>query len=114
MNQITTLTDDADQRMFYTLADGSAVQMEFVYRPAIQRWSVSLSYGSLSLSGYLLCAGPNVLRQWRNLVPFGMAVASLDGQDPVAIDDFTTGRVQVFMIEGQEVEDVESQVIGAP
>jgi hypothetical protein len=116
MNQIVTLSDDADQQVFYALPDGTVATLQFTYRAGLQRWSFSVSYtgpnASLDLNGVVLCVHPNTLRQWKNLIPFGMAVVSLDGYDPVALNDFTTGRIQIFMLTQSEVAMVESQVIG--
>lgn len=113
MNQINTLSDDADQQVYYALPDGTVATLQFTYRSAIQRWSLDLSYGTVTLKGFNLCVHPNILRQWRNLIPFGMAIVSTDGQDPVAINDFLTGRITVFMLLQEEVAEVETQVLGA-
>lgn len=114
MQQINTLTNDADQLMIVPLADGSELQLEFIYRPAIQRWVVNVSHPLLELKGFNVCLGPNILRQWRNLVPFGLAITATDGLDPVDISDFVTGRVSVFILSAAEVQQVEDEILNAP
>lgn len=110
MNQVTILSDDADQLAFFPLADGSLLQLEFVYRPGIQRWTVNVTHPLLTLNGYVLCVSANILRQWRNLIPFGIAVTSSDGYDPVDINDLTNGRVSVFILTAAEVQLAESEI----
>jgi hypothetical protein len=114
MNQLTILSNDADQLCFVPLSDGSIVQLEFVYRPGIQRWTVSINHPQLLLNGYMLCVSPNLLRQWRNLIPFGLAVTSIDGYDPVDVNDLTNGRISVYVLTPAEVQQVESQILQAP
>lgn len=111
MQQIDNLSDDADQLLTMTLTDVSDVQLEFIYLPAIQRWSMNLSHPNLTLHGFNLGVGPNVLRQWRELIPFGMAILSTDGLDPVDISDFANGRITVNILTPDEVALVESEVL---
>lgn len=113
MNQLTILSNDADQLMFVQLDDGSIAQLEFICRPAIQRWSLSVVHPNLVVNNIELAVFPNILRQWRNLIPFGMAVTSIDGVDPIDINDFINGRVQVYVLNADDVLNVESQIMGA-
>ena len=112
MKQIATLSSDADQLVYMILDDGTTLSLEFVYRPAIQRWSLSLVHSKLTLNGYNLCLGPNILRQWKKLVPFGLAVTSTDGEDPVDVSDFESGRISVFLLSEDETAQVESEILG--
>ena len=114
MNQLTILSSRADQKAFIPLADGSLLQLEFIYRPGIQRWTVDVTHPLLTLTGYILCVAPNILRQWRNLISFGIAVTSTDGYDPVEINDFVDGRVSVYILSSAEVSLVESEILSAP
>lgn len=108
MQQLINLSDEADQVVTYVLPDGSLLTLEFIYRPGIQRWSFNLSHPSLTLNGVNLTLGPNLLRQWRNVCAFGMAVTSTDQGDPALIDDFTSGRIGIFMLSSDEVAEVET------
>ncbi len=114
MQQLNNLTNDANQLMTFTLTDGSDLKLVFIYRPAIQRWSLNVSHALLTLNGVNLCLGPNILRQWRNIVPFGLAVLSKDGLDPVDISDFQTGRITVYVLTPEEVQQVENEVLVNP
>jgi len=113
VRQITTISTDADQLIYMTLDDGSVLSMEFIYRPAIQRWSLNISHPKLTLNGFVLCVGPNILRQWRKLIPFGLAVTSSDGQDPVDINDFEFGRISLFLLSASEIDQTEKEILKA-
>lgn len=115
MQQLNTLTDDADQIITVVLLDGSTVSLEFVYRPAIQRWTMNLTYGTtLVLNGYNLAVGPNILRPWKNLIPFGMAILSVSGLDPINLTDFLDGSVTVNVLSAAEVQQVEALLAPVP
>lgn len=110
MQQLNTLTDDADQVLTMSLPDGSVLKMEFIYRAGVQRWVVNISHPLLALNGFNLALGPNVLRAWRNLISFGMLITAVDQVDPVQISDFLTGRVGVYILTADEVAQVESEL----
>ena len=115
MNQINVLDNGADQIVNVILGDGSTAAIEFVFLPRIQRWAFNVQHPALptgKLNGLILCCHPNIIRQWRNILPFGLAVASVDGIDPFNIDDFSASRVSVYTLSAEEVLEVENQFFG--
>jgi hypothetical protein len=115
LNQITILSNNADQQVFIPLTDGSLLQLEFIYRPRIQRWEITVTHPDLPggvASGMILCVSPNIMRPWKNLLSFGIAVLSTDGYDPVDINDFSNNRISVYVLTEDEVQMVENQIIG--
>ncbi len=113
MQKITNLADEADQITNIVLGDGSVVSFEFIYRPTIERWSFSFLHPNLEVDGMILCAGPNILRDYRNIIPFGLGCYTTDGADPFYIEDFTSGRVTLFVLDVSEVYFFETSVYGA-
>ncbi len=109
---ISNLSDEADQISKVVLDDGSVAAFEFFYRPAIERWMMSVSHPDLVVNLINLCAGPNVLRSWRNVIPFGLACVSTDGADPFYIEDFASGRITLYVLNQAEVAAVEATVFG--
>lgn len=113
-SQITNLTNFADQVTQIQLSDGSVATMELIYQGAAERWIMNISYGSFVKNGLNVCTYPNVLRQWKNILPFGLMFATADQTDPFDINDFSTGRVSVFLLDSTDVASVESQIFGGP
>jgi hypothetical protein len=113
MFQLTTLTIQPNQLITTPLSDGSTAQLQFIYRPAIQRWSVDIAYGTFSAKGLILSTHPNLLRIWRNVIPFGLQVVTVDGTDPFRLDDFSTGRVVIYILDGTndntDLDDTEAE-----
>lgn len=110
MQQITNLSDEADQLTKIVLGDGSIATFEFIYLPAIERWVYSVSHPDLTVNRLILCMGPNVLRDFRNIIPFGLACYTTDGADPFYIEDFSSGRVTLYVLDASEVAFFEESV----
>lgn len=111
MQLLTNLTDAADQLMTLTLDDGSTLQLELIYRPNIQRWSANITHPLLTLVGYNLAMSPNILRPWRNLIPFGIAIDSTIGLDPIAIEDWADGNSLIYILNASDVAFVETNIL---
>ena len=111
MFQITNLTASGNQTSTIVLEDGSTVTLTFIYRPAVQRWTVDVTRGTFVAKGLGLTTHPNLLRPWRKIIPFGLQVTTKDGTDPFMADDLQSGRVIINMLDssagGTDLEDVE-------
>lgn len=113
---INNLTAAAVQTSTALLSDGSAVTLTFRYRPAVQRWTVDVERGTFIARGIGLATNPNLLRLWRRVIPFGLAVSTVDGTDPFMADDLAAPapRVTVTMLDNTgtltDVDDVEAAI----
>ena len=112
MLQISNLTDNANQQTTSLLSDNSSVVFSFRFLPVVQRWVMDISYGDFAIKGMNLCIHPNLLRTFRQRIPFGLACVAPDGVDPFDINDFINGRILLFILDnsggGTEVEEVEA------
>lgn len=113
MNQVDNLSDDASQLTRVALPDGSLVVLALVYQPATQRWTISVSRNDFSVNNINLCNHPNLLRDFREVIPFGLACVSTDGGDPVLIEDFVSGRITLYVLTQADVAEVETNIFGA-
>jgi len=110
MRTIVGLTNDANQTMNLALEDGSLINFTLNYYANQQSWFFNLSYGSFSLNGARLVPSPNILRAWRNIIPFGLACSSIDGYEALYITDFTSGRISIATLNSTEVQDAETLI----
>jgi hypothetical protein len=110
MNLLNNITADPNQELPVTLDDGSTAVINLVYRPTIQRWIMDVTYNNMIVDGINLCVYPNVLRQWKNLLPFGIACVAADGIDPISIDDFANGRASLYILNADDVVTFEAQL----
>lgn len=113
MIRITGLTRKASQK--FTIADpngGGDISMTLRYKPRTQTWSADIAYNGFTLNGYKLTRGPNILGKFRKVIPFGLGVVVTDNYEPFLINDFESGRVQLFLMTSSEVNDVVSLIQG--
>ena len=117
MNALTGLTNDPYFVQGIPVPDGSVLSMAFRWRPSQMAWYVDFSYYTDTITfvrnGVMLTASPNILRQWRNVLPFGLAVCSIYGQDgsggidPVTKNSFVDGTITLAVLTPEEVQLVE-------
>lgn len=111
MKQIDNISDDANQLSNVILDDGSIAAIQLVYRPATQRWTLTVSRGTFKVEGIQVTYHQNLMRQWRHLIPFGIACTTVDMADPVFIDDFSSGRAALYVLSESEVDSVEQDFV---
>lgn len=114
MRQIDNLSDDANQKVQVVIDDGSIVEVTLRYMPSGQRWFFSVSRASFAPGLIGVCVHPNLLRTWRNVIPFGLMCSSIDGVDPAYVQDWVNGRCSLFVLSAAEVAAVEASVVGIP
>lgn len=116
MTQIDNLTDAADQTTTLVLPDNTSATLRLRFRPRTQRWIADVGYPSKNFQVYGIncCCFPNIMRAWRNILPFGIAFMTADYTDPFNIEDFASGRVTAYLLNAADVAQVETQIIGNP
>lgn len=113
MNLIDNLTDEPTQTTTLDLGDGTFAVLTLTYRPTVQRWSLTIADGTFEVDGINLCLSPNILRPWKNVIDFGIMCISTDGLDPFFIDDFSTGRVTMYLLTAADVASFEASFFGS-
>ena len=84
---IKNVTADANQSQRVLLEDGSYFDFELQFKPMQYGWFITdLTYvnTNFELQGFRVCTSPNILYQFKNQIPFGIAVAlPPDNQEPM-------------------------------
>jgi hypothetical protein len=102
---IQQLTSDPLQQQSMVLADGSKVTIQLYFRPMQFGWFFnSISYGSFLLQGIRVTNNPDILYQWRNQIPFGIACYTVGNREPSQQEDFSSGASKLFLLTEAEVE----------
>jgi hypothetical protein len=112
MYLIKGITSDPKQIQDLILPNGKTATLRLEYKPMQLGWFMSLTYGDFSVTNIRVVSGLNFLRQFKNLIPFGMACFNNDGHDPLLIQDFLSGRSELFIIDASEVVKVEDYLGG--
>lgn len=111
MKEITQISSEAKQKLTFVLADNTSFVISLEYRRNVSGWYFDIIYTNFALFGQRLCNHPNILRQFQNILPFGLFCYLEDGTEPLFIDDFSTGRAQLFVLDQSEVELIEATLV---
>lgn len=121
MNVINGITEDPKQVLQVNLPDGSQFTFELFFRPQQAAWFFSVNWPGpaaggpgLEMNGRHLVVSGNLLRQFRSLIPFGLAVFSPDNADPITQSCLSDGTVAVVLLNQADLSSIESQVYAAP
>ena len=112
---IDNLSDAADQLTTLQMPDGSVGTLELFFLGATNRWSFNFTHPQFpagALNGQMLCVHPNILRNFKNILSFGMACLSQNGTDPVDIEAFASGRTSLYLLDAADVAAIEQDIYG--
>jgi hypothetical protein len=105
MYQIQNFTDNPKQKQTLQLPDGTFIVISLYFIPMQQGWFIqNLSYGKFVLSGVRVTNSPNILHQYRNQIPFGLACFSTQDREPSLAQDFVTGASKLYILTKQECD----------
>ena len=112
MNLIDNITDQANQETKPVLDDGSILTLDLMFNGSTQRWMMNVSHPLLTVNGIAICNFPNLLRDWRNVIDFGLACITTSGVDPVNVEDFVNGNASLYLLNAADVAAAESTIFG--
>jgi hypothetical protein len=107
MLYINHLTDDAQQQTYITGIPDITINFTLRFLPRIQTWIMGVSYNDFSAQGIPVTTSPNILRQFRNQIPFGIACVTASGLDPYTVEDFLTQASNLYLLNSTDVQLVE-------
>lgn len=113
MKKLTQINSDPKQQVIFVLDDQTTFTFYLEYRRNTQGWYFSLTYDTkdFEIDEQRLTNHPNILRQFKNILPFGLMCYLPDGTEPMYIDDFTNNRVQLYILNASDVEEIEDLII---
>lgn len=110
MKQITGLGADSKQEFKIQIEGGEVAIFNFYFLQSQIGWFFDLTYGNFKTTGLRLVNSPNVLDAYFNILRFGLLVNVPDGAEPYFVDDFITGRVNLYILSESEVKQVEGVI----
>lgn len=110
MQQITDLSSDAKQTFKVQIEDAELATFTFRYFDNQIGWYFDLEYEGFVTTGLRLVNSANILSAYENLIRFGLMCVVTDGQEPYFQDDFVTGRVRLYILSKDDVEEIREVV----
>jgi len=111
MKQLTQISADSKQTVKFILDDNTQFTLYMEYHDNTSGWYFDLTYNNFSITEQRMTNHPNILRQYQNIVPFGLFISVPDGTEPLYIDDFSTGRAAVYVLTAAEVATIEATLV---
>ena len=105
MNKLQNLTSDARQNNIYDFNERK-IQVELYYSQVNVGWFITLTDGDFKLQNARLTCHYNYMNKWRRKLKWGLQIISKDGNDPYNIEDFVSGRVELYFLTPDEVSYV--------
>lgn len=110
MYQLTQLDNNPKQRVTMILEDTQErVILTFEYKPLCQGWFFSFEYNGETYANIRLTTSYNILRAYRNWLPFGLRCETADDEEPMSIEDFVNGYAKVYLLTKQDVQATEAK-----
>ena len=106
MFRIQNMTDDPRQKQVLVLPDGTQISITISYVPLQLGWFITeITYLDFSLFGVRISNSPNLLYQYKNQIPFGLACFSLiSAREPTQQEDFLSEASKLYILTEDEVE----------
>lgn len=109
MQQITGFTEDSKQNLLFYLESDKIIEFYFEYRDNVNSWFYTIKYNNFIVRNRKLVNSPNIIRQYKNILPFGIAVISNDKLEPLFQNDLIRERIQIFILDQNEVKEIETE-----
>lgn len=106
MNRLDGIRATGTQRLTTFASNGDLVTIILNYQPTTRNWKMDIEWISFELRGQRIYSSPNLLIQYQNIIPFGLAVITSGSGDPFLINDFSSRRSDMFILTPAEVEEV--------
>ena len=109
MQKLTGLTEDSKQNLLFYLENDEVSEIDLEFRDNVRGWFYGIKYNNFVIKNRKLVNSPNIIRQYKNILPFGISAISNDKLDPLFLSDFVNERIQIFILEKNEVLEIETE-----
>lgn len=110
MLEITSLIEYPRQSHILPVGELDA-DMLLEFRETQNAWFMTLTYQGRMLSNLRVTSSPNLLTQFKSSFPFGLAVRTSHGQDPMTPDAWVNGST-MYILNSDEVSQIEAALYG--
>ena len=112
MKVLSGIMATGQQRLSTMAYNGDVIEMTLYFQSRTGSWKIDVSCDDFIVKGLRVSHVPNILSQYKNIIPFGIGVVITDGGEPFLINDFSTGRVELAILSPDEVNSIEDLYAG--
>lgn len=107
MQQLTNITSEPKQKMNFRLDNGDFITLSLEFVPSQLGWYFSVVWNDFESTCHRITNCPNILRQYKKYLPFGIGCVVQDDSEPYFVDDFRNGRASLFVLNESDIQYVE-------
>lgn len=108
MLYINKITADASQQINLTGIPGIIIGLDLRWFGRNNLWVADISYNNTLIQGVTVTESLNFLRQWKNILPFGISCLTTTGFDPSTVNDFVNQTANMYLLNSDDVAGVEA------
>ena len=106
MYKITGISSNYNQLLGLSLHKVSNITLGLHYYATQQSWMYDVQYEDFSIKNQRVHISYNMLDKYKNIIPFGIFVKSLDGGEPLYLEDFTYPRIEMYLLTAEEAQSI--------
>ena len=111
MKKIVTLSNESKQSFKFALDGFESVEVILEFKLSQNAWYYSIIWGTFEIRNGRIVTGLNLLRQYRNIIPFGILIYHPDNIDPMLLDDFQYNGFEFYMLEAADLPLAEAYYV---
>lgn len=112
MKKVVNITNNPKQTVILQTENGEDIDLYLEFKPRVQSWFFSFKYNELESKNLQVCIHPNILRQFKRNINWGLGFASTNSAEPFSVDSFSTGRCELFLLNEEDVLNIERNIYG--
>lgn len=110
MKKIVNISNEPKQHIQLVTDNRDDVDFYLEYKPRVESWFFSFKWKNIEAKNLTVCLHPNILRQFKRIIDFGIGFKSDTKIEPFSIDVFTSGRCELVLLNQSEVESIEASI----
>lgn len=108
MLYINKITNDPSQQLTLTGISNLTISMTLQFCPRTETWIMGIDDGTNLIEGISVVSSLNILRQWQNIIPYGIACVCASGLDPYRVGDFASQFANLYLLNSDDVIEIEA------
>lgn len=114
MQLISGITSDPKQEISIPLPSGDYFTFRLQFRPQQRGWFYDIAYStrtnSFAVNGRRLVTTPNLLRQFQDIIPFGLSVVTQNDAEPTTQSGLADGTVTLLLLDSDDIAEIEATI----
>lgn len=111
MLKINEINSNPKQRRKVLLPTGESFTLFIEFLPQQYGWFIrDFVFEEIEIHNVRISNNLNILRQYKNIIPFGLACVSIDDREPSLLEDFSSGHSNLLIVTKNEISEYEEYI----